>query len=332
MLHSVICIARKGISWSIFSSLVEACPESKPHPEHEILQRSRKEMKLVVAAANNSWMADKIKGLGQGNKHLKTYWDCANNIKQGLNGHRAPVSEHKFKKRNGELCFTPFKNARTVRDHFQKVYNIKSDLDPNIFSKIEERPVQSKLDAPPTREEIYKTPNAARKDKAAGDSKIPVESWQILAEDESTESLFYDICRQVWETGDCEEEWLSNQLKLVPKKGDMKILDNWRGIMLIESPSQILSAIMANRIQEQVLEPEGLKEQNGSMRQRGCCDRIFTVKLAPQKRHEHGLSTWGVFIDLVEAFDNVPRKGLFTVLEKFKYSSQNAETNHPFPF
>ena len=38
--------------------------ESKPHPEHKILQRSRKQVKLVVAAAKNSWMADKIKGLG----------------------------------------------------------------------------------------------------------------------------------------------------------------------------------------------------------------------------------------------------------------------------
>jgi hypothetical protein len=74
---------------------------------------------------------------------------------------------------------------------------------------------------------------------------------------------------------------------------------------------------MANRIQEQILEPEGLEEQHGFVRQRGCCDGIFTVKMALQKRHEHGLSTWGVFIDLVKAFDCAPREGLFTVLEKF---------------
>ena len=87
--------------------------------------------------------------------------------------------------------------------------------------------------------------------------------------------------------------------------------------MLIESPSKILSAVMANRIQEKILEPEALEEQNGFMRQRGCCDGIFTVKMALQKRHEHGLSTWAVFIDLVKAFDSVPRNGLFAVLQKF---------------
>ena len=74
---------------------------------------------------------------------------------------------------------------------------------------------------------------------------------------------------------------------------------------------------MANRIQEQILEPEGLEEQNGCMKQRGCCGGIFTVKMALQKSHEHGLSTWGVFIDLVKAFDSVCREGLFIVLKKF---------------
>ena len=72
---------------------------------------------------------------------------------------------------------------------------------------------------------------------------------------------------------------------------------------------------MANRIQEQILEPEILEEQKGFMRQRGCCDG--TVKMALQKRDEHGLSTWGVFIDLVKAFDSVSREGLFIVLKKF---------------
>ena len=87
--------------------------------------------------------------------------------------------------------------------------------------------------------------------------------------------------------------------------------------MLIESPSKNLSAVMANWIQEKILESEGLEEQNGFMIQRGCCDSIFTVKMTLQKRHEHGLSTWAVFIDLVKASDSVPRNGLFAVLQKF---------------
>jgi hypothetical protein len=39
--------------------------------------------------------------------------------------------------------------------------------------------------------------------------------------------------------------------------------------------------------------------------------------MALQKRKEHGLSSWVVFIDLVKAFDTVPREALFTVLKKY---------------
>jgi hypothetical protein len=80
--------------------------------------------------------------------------------------------------------------------------------------------------------------------------------------------------------------------------------------------SKIITSIIASRISVNILDTEGLEEQNGFMRQRGCCDGIFSVKLALQKRHEHGLGTWAAFVDLVKAFDSVPRDGLYTALGK----------------
>ncbi len=41
------------------------------------------------------------------------------------------------------------------------------------------------------------------------------------------------------------------------------------------------------------------------------------MKMALQKRKEHGLSSWVVFIDLVKAFDTIPREALFTVIKKY---------------
>ena len=74
---------------------------------------------------------------------------------------------------------------------------------------------------------------------------------------------------------------------------------------------------MANQIQEKILQPEGLEKQNGIMRQQGCCDAIFTVKMALQKRNEDGLSTWDVFIDLVKLLTVFLEMVLFAVLRKF---------------
>jgi hypothetical protein len=108
------------------------------------------------------------------------------------------------------------------------------------------------------------------------------------------------------------------QVEYFTKKGDLRNLNHLRCIMLIESPVnlKVIPSIVTSRISVHILETEGLEEQNGVMCRRGCCDGIFSVKLALQKRHEHCLGTWAVFTYLAKAFDSVPRDGLYIVLRK----------------
>ena len=163
---------------------------------------------------------------------------------------------------------------------------------------------------------ISKALHAARKNKATGDSHIPIEFFQALEGNDETEHLVKDCIRSIWRDEKIPEDWRVNRLKIIPKKGDLHDLNNWRGIMLMESATKLLSSILASRIQG-ILATEGLEEQNGFMPNRGCVDGIFSLKLALQKRKEHGLGTWAVFVDLVKAFDSVPREALFNVLQKF---------------
>jgi hypothetical protein len=55
-----------------------------------------------------------------------------------------------------DLCSNPVENAKAVKDHFEKVYNIKSDLNPTVFDQVKQRPFQLDLDAPPSLEELRK--------------------------------------------------------------------------------------------------------------------------------------------------------------------------------
>jgi hypothetical protein len=115
------------------------------------------------------------------------------------------------------------------------------------------------------------------------------------------------------------EEWLAAGMKLLPKKGDLHnvMVQNWRAICLLDIASKILSNTLVSRMQK-VQEAEGLETtQSGFRGMRGSIDGLFSVFVALQKRKEHNLSTWALFIDLVKAFDTVSREALFLILRRF---------------
>ena len=54
------------------------------------------------------------------------------------------------------------------------------------------------------------------------------------------------------------------RLKMLPKKGDLRDLNNWRGIMLLDAASKIVSMVINGRLQR-LLKEVGIEEQNGFM-------------------------------------------------------------------
>jgi hypothetical protein len=114
------------------------------------------------------------------------------------------------------------------------------------------------------------------------------------------------------------DEWLVARLKLLPKKGDLSLCKNWRGICLLDIASKILSSVLVQRMQV-VQKEEGLLEQFGFAPEVGTIDGSYTTTIGLQKRKEHQKATWVFFIDLIKAFDTVIRSATFAVLRKFGF-------------
>ena len=74
--------------------------------------------------------------------------------------------------------------------------------------------------------------------------------------------------------------------------------------------------MMVRRLQI-VMEETGMEKQAGFRPFRGCIYGQFATTIGLQKRKEHNLATWALFIDLVKAFDTVPREALFAVLRRY---------------
>ena len=92
------------------------------------------------------------------------------------------VSEQCFINKS-EICaltLQAVENARPVRDHFQKVYNIKSELNPEVLSKIEQRPITLEwMDDPPTLDEMHKA-QVSKKEKPQATRKYQLNYGRSL--------------------------------------------------------------------------------------------------------------------------------------------------------
>ena len=102
---------------------------------------------------------------------------------------------------------------------------------------------------------------------------------------------------------------------LIPKKGNLEVCDNWRGIALLDVVGKVLARLVQNRLRE-VAEEILPESQCGFRQSRGCTDMIFVVRQCIEKLYEHREKGFLVFIDLKKAYDSVPRAALWLILAK----------------
>ena len=280
------------------------------------LREARKKLKLAIASAKNVWIETQCSALNSAahnNRGTGPAWEAVSKLKNGLQK-TAPANVKPMKKKDGSLCKTPEENAEVFREHFEKLYGRKPEYDPTVLDDLPQHPV-SDCDEAPTNEEISKAVQKL-KNSGPGESGISAHVWKCLEKSPDTFPLIKKFVRSFWTKEELPSEWELGVLKILPKKGDLSDVGNHRGILLLEVAYKIVAIIILSRIQpiEEGLDHES---QCGFRPGRGCADAVYTLKQALRKRREHGLSTWVFFMDLVKAFDRVPRELLWAILLKF---------------
>ena len=281
------------------------------------LREARRLVKDAVAHAKDVWISKHCTEIntaiarGAGTKHC---WDAVSALRKGMSKCR-PSAERTMKKPDGTRCKTPAENAEVFRDHFEKLFGRQPEYDESVLELIEQHPSVDNCDHPPTAEEI-KAALRKLKNKAPGESGLTPQAWKILASSDEAFNLLHEVIQEFWEMELAPEEWETGLLRILAKKGDLSIPGNYRGIMLLEAAYKIVCIILHGRLLP-IQESLDHEAQCGFRPGRGCSDAVYTVKLAMKKRREHGLETWILFIDLVKAFDRVPRELLWKILLKF---------------
>ena len=191
-----------------------------------------------------------------------------------------------------------------------------SSFDSDVVGNVAQQPVRVDLDHPPTVEEIEEAVSALKSNKAGGKNELTPELVKLVCTVFDDHVL--DLFQSVWEAKRVPKEWVDAVLVPIPKKGDLSVCDNWRGISLLDVFGKVFARVLKQRL-EIVAEEVLAESQCGFRKGRGCVDMIFCARQVIEKTLEHEESLYIVFVDLKKAYDSVPRDALWIALEKYGF-------------
>ena len=148
--------------------------------------------------------------------------------------------------------------------------------------------------------------------KAFGPDNIPAIIWK--------ESLFHELllklCNFCFLNKSCPSIWRKSQIIPVPKKGDLSLATNYRGISLLPIAAKIYNKLILNRLLPYV-EPLLRNNQNGFRAGRTTISQILSLRRIIEEANFCNLDAAYVFVDFSKAFDSVDRTKLLEILELY---------------
>ena len=112
------------------------------------------------------------------------------------------------------------------------------------------------------------------------------------------------------------QDWKVGTIVPLPKKGDLSICSNWRGITLLSIPSKVLCIIMLNRMKS-AIDNILRDEQSGFRNGRSCTDAIFALRCIIEKCVEYNIPLYIHFVDFQKALDSVHRETMWAILATY---------------
>lgn len=129
------------------------------------------------------------------------------------------------------------------------------------------------------------------------------------------------ICQLVYEECHAPSQWTSSLIIPLPKKGNLQMMTNYRGISLMSIAAKVFNRVLLNRIRKPI---DALLRRNqaGFRTGRSCIQQIHILRRIMDGAYSNAIPLFITFIDFKKAFDSIDRAMMFAILRHYGIPEQ----------
>ena len=219
---------------------------------------------------------------------------------------------------NRNILSTDDEKLNRWREQFESVLNHAVSSDVAAFAPTTNTisPARSIPQTPPSKSEIVSAIKSISSGKVAGSDGIPAEFYK--SNPYMAAEVLQPILEEAWLSKAFPEECTDGIIVKMPKKGNLKICNNWRGICDLPAISKIISKVILDRIKDHlyaIIDPEQTDF-------RPCVDHINTLRIIIEHSAEYRSDLYLFFVHFEKAFDSVEREGIWMALRRRRITNK----------
>jgi hypothetical protein len=121
-----------------------------------------------------------------------------------------------------------------------------------------------------------------------------------------------------FEKGRLPDSFRTAKIKLIPKKGDLSLLNNWRPISLLNCFYKIISRVLANRLGK-VMDKITKVGQKGYSKTKQCQEVLISLLSGAERARRLNRKGLIISLDMKKAFDSLSHKYIESCLKFFGF-------------